>query len=68
MKGIIFILLEKVVTEAHGEDTWDALLEKSGDIHVMGEASNGQEAMEMVEQFKPDVLIMDIMKIGRAHV
>jgi hypothetical protein len=30
MKGIIFILLEKVVTEAHGEDTWDALLEKSG--------------------------------------
>ncbi len=30
MKGIIFILLEKVVTEAHGEDTWDALLAKSG--------------------------------------
>lgn len=38
-----------------------ALLEKSGDIHVMGEASNGQEAIEMVEEFKPDVLIMDIM-------
>lgn len=38
-----------------------ALLERSGDIHVMGEASNGQEAIEMVEQFKPDVLIMDIM-------
>src|SRR5919106_1684412 len=38
-----------------------ALLEKAGDIHVMGEASNGQEAMEMTEAFKPDVLIMDIM-------
>ncbi|HEX9331681.1 MAG TPA: response regulator transcription factor [Anaerolineales bacterium] len=38
-----------------------ALLEKAGDIHVMGEASNGQEAVEMTEQLKPDVLIMDIM-------
>src|SRR5512134_3339889 len=38
-----------------------ALLEKAGDIHVMGEASNGQEAIEMAEQLKPDVLIMDIM-------
>jgi DNA-binding NarL/FixJ family response regulator len=38
-----------------------ALLEKAGDIHVMGEASNGQEAIEMTEQLKPDVLIMDIM-------
>jgi DNA-binding NarL/FixJ family response regulator len=38
-----------------------ALLEKAGDIHVMGEASNGQEAMEMTQTLKPDVLIMDIM-------
>ena len=38
-----------------------ALLEKAGDIHVMGEASNGQEAIEMCEVLKPDVLIMDIM-------
>jgi two-component system, NarL family, response regulator NreC len=38
-----------------------ALLEKTGDIHVMGEASNGQEAIELTETFKPDVLIMDIM-------
>src|SRR5512145_1871915 len=38
-----------------------ALLEKAGDIYVLGEASNGQEAIEMAEQFKPDVLIMDIM-------
>jgi DNA-binding NarL/FixJ family response regulator len=38
-----------------------ALLEKAGDIHVMGEASNGQEAIEMTEALEPDVLIMDIM-------
>jgi two-component system response regulator NreC len=38
-----------------------ALLEKAGDIHILGEASNGQEAVEQVRELKPDVLIMDIM-------
>lgn len=38
-----------------------ALLEKAGDIIILGEASNGQEAMEMTHELKPDVLIMDIM-------
>jgi two-component system response regulator NreC len=38
-----------------------ALLEKAGDIHVLGEASNGQEAIEAVQELNPDVLIMDIM-------
>ena len=38
-----------------------ALLEKSRDLNILGEASNGQEAVEMVEKQKPDVLIMDIM-------
>ncbi len=38
-----------------------ALLEKAGDIHVLGEASNGQEAVEMAASLKPDVLLMDIM-------
>jgi hypothetical protein len=30
MKGIIFNLLEEIVREEHGEDTWDALLESAG--------------------------------------
>jgi len=38
-----------------------ALLERVGDFHVAGEAANGQEAMEMTEKLKPDVLVMDIM-------
>ena len=38
-----------------------ALLEKAGDIHILGEASNGQEAVDMTRDLKPDVLIMDIM-------
>lgn len=38
-----------------------ALLEKAGDINILGEASNGQEAVEMTQQLKPDVLVMDIM-------
>lgn len=38
-----------------------ALLEKAGDIYIVGEASNGQEAMEMVQELRPDVLVMDIM-------
>ncbi len=38
-----------------------ALLEKAGDINILGEASNGQEAVEMTRELKPDVLIMDIM-------
>ncbi|MEP7137231.1 MAG: response regulator transcription factor [Chloroflexota bacterium] len=38
-----------------------ALLEKAGDMHIVGEASNGQEALEMTEKHVPDVLVMDIM-------
>lgn len=38
-----------------------ALLERANDINIVGEASNGQEAVEMTMELKPDVLVMDIM-------
>jgi len=37
-----------------------ALLEKAGDIEVVGEAMDGQEALELVQQVALDVLVMDI--------
>ena len=37
-----------------------ALLELVADIEVVGEAKNGKEALEKVEQFAPDVVLMDL--------
>lgn len=37
-----------------------ALLEKAGDIDVVGEAVDGQEAVALTQRLTPDVLLMDI--------
>ncbi len=37
-----------------------ALLALTTDIEVVGEAANGREALEMVKQLMPDVILMDI--------
>lgn len=36
------------------------LLDNESDIDVIGEAANGQEALDVVAQLKPDVLVMDV--------
>lgn len=35
-------------------------LEEEGDIQVVGEATNGQEAIEQVAELRPDVAVLDI--------
>jgi DNA-binding NarL/FixJ family response regulator len=37
-----------------------ALLNAQDDIVVLGEATNGQEAIELVEALRPDVVLMDV--------
>ncbi|GIK41744.1 MAG: DNA-binding response regulator [Chloroflexota bacterium] len=37
-----------------------SLLEKTGDIEILAEAENGQEAVKLAERLAPDVLVMDI--------
>ena len=41
-----------------------SLLEREGDIQVVGEAEDGRTALAMVESLKPDVVLMDISMPG----
>jgi DNA-binding NarL/FixJ family response regulator len=38
-----------------------ALLERANDINIIGEGANGQEAIDLAVELKPDVIVMDIM-------
>ena len=39
-------------------------LEVSDDLDLVGQATNGQEAVELCEQFQPDVILMDVYMQG----
>ena len=56
-------MIRTVIAEDHRmvREGIRVLLEKAGDIEIVGEASNGQEAILMTRKLGPDVLIMDIM-------
>ena len=36
------------------------ILEKESDLHVIGEAGDGRQAIDMTEEHQPDIVIMDI--------
>lgn len=40
------------------------ILNRSPDIEVVGEATNGEEALEMIEELAPDVLLLDMEMPG----
>jgi DNA-binding NarL/FixJ family response regulator len=44
------------------------LLERESDIEVVGEATNGSEAVRMVEQLRPKVVVMDVRMPGMGGV
>ncbi len=37
-----------------------AILSQQADMQIVGEASNGREAMSLAEELKPDVIVMDV--------
>lgn len=41
-----------------------ALLEAEGRVHVVGEASSGDEAVDRVRELRPDVVVMDLSMPG----
>lgn len=58
MSGITRIVLAD--DHALVRDGIRSLLESETDLEVIGEASNGQEAIALVEKVQPDLLIIDI--------
>src|SRR5688500_17972042 len=57
MKPITVLLAEDHMIVREG---LSSLLEVEGDISVVGQASDGRQAVELAEQLRPDVVVMDI--------
>jgi len=57
------MLIKVVLVEDHTiiRASLRALLDRQPDLEVVGEAGDGHKAVELVEQIKPDVVIMDVV-------
>src|SRR3954471_11811521 len=55
-----------VIADDHAvlRESLGALLESQNDMQVLGKASNGAEALELVREKKPDVLVLDLFMPG----
>jgi two-component system, NarL family, response regulator LiaR len=68
LSGVYFSLGEKmekiriVIADDHAvvREGTRALLEKEEDMEVVGEASDGEEAVKLIERLKPDIAILDV--------
>ena len=54
--------IKVLITDDHAffRDGLRKLLEDADDISVVGEASNGNECIKMLDKFKPDILLLDL--------
>jgi DNA-binding NarL/FixJ family response regulator len=55
-------MIRVVIAEDHNlvREGIRVLLERSGEVQVVGEASTGQEAVELTETHVPDVVVLDL--------
>ena len=59
MKSSVLQLL--IADDSHAARTGlKALLQSVADIHLVGEATSGDEVIRLAEQFQPDVILMDL--------
>ena len=45
-----------------------SILEAENGFQVVGTADNGEDAYQMIMEKEPDIVLLDVIKIGRAHV
>src|SRR5258708_1833469 len=57
MKKIRILLADDHAVVRQG---FKMILDAQPDMEIVGEAANGRQAIELAEQFKPDVVVMDV--------